>query len=177
MRWAGSSSSRWCRCWWGGGGGGTEHSQKSRKGDREYFRLKRKYSLSPFCSVGAGVAVPRRGGLGLRRILLAQPDRQQAQRDDREEFALPVLERLEPELRVAGVVRQRRRRLAGRALLFGVVAPAGDEVQYRAGREQQQQRDRQRVLVEPLPCAADTHRPRLLRLRHLRLRRFLVRVE
>ena len=39
-------------------------------------------------------------GIGLGRALVAQKDGQDADRKDRQEFALPILERLEPELRL-----------------------------------------------------------------------------
>jgi hypothetical protein len=52
----------------------------------------------------------RRYRLGLWRVLLSQPDAEDDQGSDREKLALPVLERLEPELGSAEVLEQALRR-------------------------------------------------------------------
>lgn len=104
----------------------------------------------------------RRGDLfRLRRALLAQKDGQNDEGRHREELALPILERLEPKLRRAQVLEERRERLAVQRLLAVVLAHAARRVQRE--RAEAEQREREPVAAQPAapgPCLAAPPRRR-----------------
>src|SRR3546814_14829891 len=62
----------------------------------------------------AGMRMRRRDRLRFRRFTLAQENRQQNQHSGRKKLALPVLERLKPELWIAEIGHRRERGLAMR---------------------------------------------------------------
>src|SRR3546814_15934927 len=66
----------------------------------------------------AGMRMRRRDRLRFRRFTLAQENRQQNQHSGRKKLALPVLERLKPELWIAEIGHRRERGLAMRTGLF-----------------------------------------------------------
>src|SRR3546814_16236152 len=66
----------------------------------------------------AGMRMRRRDRLRFRRFTLAQENRQQNQHSGRKKLALPVLERLKPELWIAEIGHRRERGLAMRPGLF-----------------------------------------------------------
>ena len=108
-------------------------------------------------SVVAGVAVRHVHGLRLRRPALAQEHRQHDDRAHGEELALPVLERLEPELGRPHEVPRVDARLTVLVLLGAVLVGAGDGVADERAEEEDGEREQQAVLVddEPRPAAAD----------------------
>src|SRR4029453_15254707 len=110
-------------------------------------------------SLATGLAGGSGDGLGLGGAALAKEDAQHDERADREELGLPVLQRLEPELRTEQVAQGRDTRLAGGYLLGAVRGGAGDEMAEERQDEQAEQGDAQRVLVDPEREAAMPDRP------------------
>ena len=115
-------------------------------------------------------------GLGLRRVFLAQEDRQHDQREDGQEFALPVLEGFEPERWIGRIRAQRHGRLGMRDGFFQGLAPAAEQVAGEAQAEQGDEGDRQRIGVEPAQDAAVTPCPGL-EMQRRRFWRFVVVIE
>src|SRR6185503_7281466 len=97
---------------------------------------------------GAGMSMWVGHRLGFRRTPLPQKDRQPDYRCDSDEFALPVLHRLEPELRSCYIAPYRDRRLTMLHLLVVECLHTAKGVQRPRGEEQHEKRDSQRVLVE-----------------------------
>src|SRR3546814_14398319 len=79
-------------------------------------RSKRTDTLFPYTTLVRSMR--RRDRLRFRRFTLAQENRQQNQHSGRKKLALPVLERLKPELWIAEIGHRRERGLAMRPGLF-----------------------------------------------------------
>src|SRR4029079_1114293 len=94
------------------------------------------------------VAVRLPPRLRFGRTAVPQEYRQADDRGDCDELALPVLHRLEPELRRRQVAPRRDRGLAVLQLLFVERLRTADGVQCDRREEQREKRDRQRVLVD-----------------------------
>src|SRR5215217_1420019 len=87
-------------------------------------------------------------GLRLRRALLPKIDREHYHRPDRQELALPVLERLEPETWRHKVLEHRNRTRAVLHLLLAVRLGATDGVHGKGEHKEGKEGYAQRVLVE-----------------------------
>ena len=82
-------------------------------------------------------------GLGLRGSALPQIDRCEDDHRHSEEFALPVLKRLEPKLLGAEVLQRRHRLAAVRQLLLAVLLGTADRMQHYGQEEQEKEQRRQ----------------------------------
>src|SRR5918995_2013998 len=76
-----------------------------------------------------GLAVRSGNGLRFRRPALAQENGQHHDRKDRQELALPVLERLEPEFTGTEELQRRDGMTSMRELLLAVLPGAADRMQ------------------------------------------------
>ena len=91
--------------------------------------------------------------LGFRRAALAQADAEQRHRTDHKELALPVLKRLEPELRGGQEPTNRNRLLAVGQLFLVELGRAPGRVDSEAGQEDREQDQRKRVLIPADPTS------------------------
>ena len=101
--------------------------------------------------------------LGLRRSPLPKVNRGPNDHCDGEKLALPVLERLEPELRSAEILQCRDGVTAMRQFLIAVILGAADCMADDGAEEQNEEERRQRVLVRGQHPAALAYRPRSTR--------------
>src|SRR5687768_16231457 len=102
--------------------------------------------------------------LRLRRVALTKVDRQPDHRGDRQELTLPVLERLEPESRRQQVVGEYGLFVPVLNLIVGELRIAAERVADPRGKEQRDERESKRVLVEREDPAAAPHRPGRVRI-------------
>src|SRR5688572_14688522 len=99
--------------------------------------------------LGAGLVVGTIDGLRFRGTPLAEEDREDDHRGDREELALPVLKGLEPEARGPGILEWRQdSELTVRSLLLVVVDRAGHSVECNTDEKNQEEGEREGVLVQ-----------------------------
>ena len=96
----------------------------------------------------------RMHGFRFRRPSLSEVHREPDHRGDRQKLALPVLERFEPEAGRRQVVGERWARLVMRHLVCRILRKAAERVSHPRDQEEQDERQAERMLVEPQDPAA-----------------------